>query len=722
MGMRRSRLRIALTTSAAMAATSAYGQEGDVADVVHLDEITVIEARTEQAWSEALAGVSVVSHEEMQILQPTDGADLFLGVPGVAVSQDANRTSTTINIRGMQDFGRVAVILDGARNNFQRNDHGNQSPVWIEPEMLNEVSVARGPVSNIYGSGAIGGVVAFETKDAGDFLKAGERAAGSLKARYETNGDGLVMSGTAAARITDRLDVIGNIVWRDFGDYTDGNGDTVDNSAYDVLAGLAKVSFRPADFHEIKLGWIGNSQNWEEPTAAERDTDLTENTYTAQWVWDDPGLAFVDLHASGYVNQTKIGQTNGVDTNEYDEVTGLPVLVPAGNTRGFELVTTGFDVYDTARFDTSALHHEVTAGGDVFHDDVDTFDTYGGGALYNPGGERTAWGAYVQDRIEYSDWLEVIAAARYDGFSLDGDDVDTDGDRLSPRITVGVKPFEEQFLHGLQLYGTYAEGYRAPSVNETLIEGLHPSGVVFPFLPNPRLRPETAKTIEIGLNFERNDVLSPGDGLRVKAAWFRNDVDDYIGLETLAPGAFGGDPECPYLATLPPIWVPGGYYVPQCYRYTNISQARLEGGEFELAYDAGWIFGSSSLTIVDGENVTDRTPLVSVPPASGMARLGFRMLDERLSFGGEVEHTLGVSDDRLAAVDPHTLVNLFASYEANDRLRFDLRLNNLLDEAYVNYLNAAAGGGAAVYEEGFNAKFAVTLRFGVAEGEGLGLN
>jgi hypothetical protein len=41
---------------------------------------------------------------------------------------------------------------------------------------------------------------------------------------------------------------------------------------------------------------------------------------------------------------------------------------------------------------------------------------------------------------------------------------------------------------------------------------------------------------------------------------------------------------------------------------------------------------------------------------------------------------------------------------------FDIRLNNLLDVTYANYLNAACG--ADVNEEGFNAKLAATVRFG----------
>ena len=91
-----------------------------------------------------------------------------------------------------------------------------------------------------------------------------------------------------------------------------------------------------------------------------------------------------------------------------------------------------------------------------------------------------------------------------------------------------MSPFDSIGLAGLQVYGTYAEGFRAPSLSETLITGLHPNGVVFPFLPNPYLRPETAKTWEFGLNYSKDGIFQADDNLRVKAAYFNNDIDDYI--------------------------------------------------------------------------------------------------------------------------------------------------------------------------------------------------
>jgi len=119
------------------------------------------------------------------------------------------------------------------------------------------------------------------------------------------------------------------------------------------------------------------------------------------------------------------------------------------------------------------FRHTMTYGGDWFEDDVDVEDPLGGAFVYNPSGNREVWGGFVQDKLEFSDWLEIIGGLRYDSYSLESvdGDVESDGNRLSPRITAGVKPFESTGLHGLQVYGTYAEGYRSPSVIETLITG-----------------------------------------------------------------------------------------------------------------------------------------------------------------------------------------------------------------------------------------------------------
>ena len=142
--------------------------------------------------------------------------------------------------------------------------------------------------------------------------------------------------------------------------------------------------------------------------------------------------------------------------------------------------------------------------------------------------------------MKQGEWLEVIAGARYDSFSLNGSgnfvnacgpfaveciqpfSVDKNEWRFSPTFTVAVTPFK-----GLQVYGKYAEGFRPPQIMETLQYGRHiGNGIVF--APNPNLLPEVSKTFEAGGNAKFDNVFFQGDGLRAKAAIFETTVDNFI--------------------------------------------------------------------------------------------------------------------------------------------------------------------------------------------------
>src|SRR5690606_17134132 len=142
--------------------------------------------------------------------------DVFFGVPGVAIQTDARRAGSAANIRGLQDFGRVQVIVDGARQNFSRSGHGTSQMFFVDPNLLESVEVTRGPVANTYGSGAIGGVVMYNTKTADTFLRPSEQYALETTLSFDSNATGITSSTTGAVRLTENFDVLGNIVFRDF--------------------------------------------------------------------------------------------------------------------------------------------------------------------------------------------------------------------------------------------------------------------------------------------------------------------------------------------------------------------------------------------------------------------------------------------------------------------------------------------------------------------------
>ena len=124
-----------------------------------LDTITVTSGKTEDKVINDLAGSSVVTRRQIDLFQSSRISDVLQGVPGVAVQETGTDPGQAVNIRGLQDFGRVNVLVDGARQDYQVSGHGANGTFYLDPELIGQVDITRGPVSTVYGSGAIGGVV-----------------------------------------------------------------------------------------------------------------------------------------------------------------------------------------------------------------------------------------------------------------------------------------------------------------------------------------------------------------------------------------------------------------------------------------------------------------------------------------------------------------------------------------------------------------------------------
>ncbi|MDQ0304724.1 TonB-dependent hemoglobin/transferrin/lactoferrin family receptor [Ancylobacter polymorphus] len=679
-------------------------------EFVELDPITVVATRTAESWIDTLAGVTVRRSEQLEALMPERTADLFQGMPGTTAIQNANTSQTQINIRGLQDFGRVAVIVDGARQNFNQLGHAGAGGFFVEPGLIADVDVVRGPVSNIYGSGAIGGVVTMRTKDAEDIIAPGK--SWGVEATGEAAGNGFMGYGSVlgAAKVGQNVDLFIGGTYRDADNYHDGNGDVVPDSGFETWTGIAKATFRPADFHEIKLSALNYDTQFttsaDANAATEYSTQATNRTVTAAWNYQNPGDNLFDWRSSVYWNQVDQDQVKVSGSSN-------PITGAVGDPRSFVIDTVGFDANNTSRFDAAGWNNAITFGGDYFQDQIDNTDDYGFGEGYNPSGDRGVGGAFVQWKGNYSTWLEAIAALRYDAYSLNSDDGGTSGERLSPKFTLGVTPWS-----WLTLYGTYAEGYRAPTVTEALVSGPHPlpfntGGTMFYFLPNPGLQAEIGKNKEVGINIKKDDLFVAGDKLRAKLNYYQNDVENYIELVEFGDST---GTICP-IPGRPTTCFPYNWGVPGYAQYQNVQEARLKGFEFEGTYDARkWFLGLAG-QISEGEvtsGIYAGQPLSSIQPDQVTATLGFRFLEEKLTVAVRWTAVAAVTASDLPVnsvfepTDSFNLVSVYAGYQPNENMLWRLSVENLLNEQYTQYENFLPSAGLTV-------KGALTVRFGGGE-------
>ncbi|HEX7881146.1 MAG TPA: TonB-dependent receptor plug domain-containing protein, partial [Afipia sp.] len=221
-----------------------------------LDEITVAASKTEERAIDALAPVSVVTLEQIQGRNATTVGDLIYNMPGVWLQNRGDEPSTSINIRGLQDFGRVAVVVDGARQNYQRTGHFANGSFFLNPELIGGIDIVRGPTANIYGSGAIGGVASFRTKDIQDVVRPGERWGVDTNTVFGTNNGRALGSVFGGVHINPNVDFFAGGTYSTQNNYKDGTGFEVANTNNHLSSGIAKLTVRPLDGHEIKLGGI----------------------------------------------------------------------------------------------------------------------------------------------------------------------------------------------------------------------------------------------------------------------------------------------------------------------------------------------------------------------------------------------------------------------------------------------------------------------------------
>ncbi len=653
-----------------------------------LDDITVTATRQEEKAVDSLAAVSVTNRQEIRSQAPQRIGTVVSQMPGVTTQENPNDPATAINIRGLQDFGRVAVTIDGARQNFQRSGHNANGAFFLDPAFIRSIDITRGPVANIYGSGAIGGVASFETVEPRDILRPGQRFATELgfTGILGNRQNGIYGHGIGAIQPVDWASGLVGLSFRNLNPYKDGGGFLIRDSGQELVSGIGKLVLTPGDGHTLKL--IGQYQQYEfanglgTGTSPRRTNEVVTSNLVAKYTFSRPDNDWLNLNASAYRATTDTDQVR---------ISGTPAQI--GNSRYFKIETIGADVNNTSRVDFGPVKMAVTYGVDAFQDQVLTFDPFSNGDETTPRGRRTVYGGFIQNHMKWS-IVDVIVGLRYDGYELAGGGNRSDGRRVSPKITIGVTPIE-----GVQPYVTYAEGYRAPAITETLVNGLHPVPSTFLFIPNPRLKPEIGKTVEAGLNLKFDNVFQKGDRVRGKVSVFQNRVSNFIEGVFTDPGNDCGNPFLP-LGCADAV-----------YTYQNITRAKLQGIEAEFAYDAGRWFASIGGSIIRGDNLVLNQPLESVYPDKVSIAGGLRFLDEKLVVSGRV--TLVDEQRRLPAAilaanasKAYALIDANISYQLATDTRLFAIAENIGDVRYKRYRDGDRSPGLVT-------KFGLTTRFGM---------
>ncbi|HRD34991.1 MAG TPA: TonB-dependent receptor [Rhodocyclaceae bacterium] len=505
-----------------LAGLPAHAQES-----VELREVVVSASGFEQELRQAPASISVVTREDLQTRQFRDLAEALRHVEGVDVRGATGKTGgLNISIRGLpSDY--TLILIDGRRQNVAGdvtpNGFGDAHTSFMPPiSAIERIEVIRGPMSTLYGSDAIGGVVNIITRKVGTEWT----GTASVDASLPENSDegksqklNLYASGPLV-QDTLGLSLRGNLFRR-------GDSDLVPSSGEGTISARgpspvetkqhtigAKLTFTPNRQHDIWLDLDQARTRYENDECQLGTLDYINCTTGAPSStasgYEDQLRFNRDQVAIGHSSRLGIGLLESSLMRTVTETIGRTIPTasrPAGSpdigTRR-ELETTNI-VLDSKLVAPIGEAHVVTAGGQWW--DAELVD----GLLYDTH-EQTMWALFGEDEWTITDSLTATFGLRYDRH-------DAFGGEISPRAYLVWNTTDTWTVKG-----GVSQGFRAPRLNQLIdgVSGIGGQGTVIS-IGNPDLKPETSTSTELGALY---DNLA---GLTGSATLFHNKVKDKIG-------------------------------------------------------------------------------------------------------------------------------------------------------------------------------------------------
>jgi hemoglobin/transferrin/lactoferrin receptor protein len=683
-------------------APGAPGQEAGAG----LETVTVY-ARRIQPLTRVAATVTVIDSEQIQRALMQDVKQLVRYEPGLSVRSDPFRFGLdTFTVRGMTG-NRVSVEIDGipSAGGFSIGSYSDSGRSFVDLAFVKRVEVLRGPASSLYGSDAIGGVVAMTTLRPDDVIAAPGGSGLRTAAGYTGDDGGWNASILGAGSFGDAKVLLG-YVYRTGDELENAAGVTPDPRDYVSQSVLAKVEYAGAPGGPLTVTAEGGGLQQDTSVDAFERLQGTRFASTVLLGGDDSGSRFsvgADQRldpTAWYDSATWRAYWQGTDTTQktVEQRSAVPPRTPPvviDRTFRFDDRTLGAEFTAVRARSSGAWNHEMTWGFEYAWTRLEekrngeqtnlttgaTTSTILGETFPLrdfPTSDVTDAGLFAQDEIRMGEgsW-SVIPALRLNYYDLtprpdslyraDNPNVPVVGltdVSLSPKLGM-------TWQAGASLVGffQYSNGFRAPPPEDVNI-GLELPLFNVRAVPNPDLKPEQSNGFELGARWNST-------ALSLTASGYYNDYHDFIESKV----NLGADPVTKVIL----------------FQSQNIASARIYGtevsatarlGEWSQLVD-GWR-ARLSAAYARGDDLERDEPLNSVDPASGVASLGYDAASGR--WGGELVTTVVAAKRRVdrSRVDlyrtgSYATLDLLGHIDLGRGLWLDAGLFNLTGREYVEW-------------------------------------
>ncbi len=655
-----------------------------------LEQIVVVATKYESRVRDIAADVEVLTGEDLAAVLSTDLADTFRYLPGIAHEGGGSRFGEEgVTIRGIGG-NRVALIIDGVpvSEHFAIGNFSNATRDFLDPALVGQIEVLKGPASALYGSSAMGGVVVVRSPDprrlvgddgiGGDagFVYHGRDDSSHWTARLAMAGDGLSMLAAGSVRS---------------GHEAESAAAPADERRYDRRAGLLRLG------GDNRLGhdWRVTALSQTDETASDIRSVIGQGRFrsTTRLSGDDRSdfrlLSAEYGFSGGWLDRgvLRLFQADA-DIAQHTRDERAAAADPA-------LLQRDFDYEQRLRGGELDLWRDVTAGGWSHRLGVGVAWTERRTAEQRDGSsERLAdglvssvilgedfplrdfpltvtreTGAWISDQAERGP-LTLLMALRFDESRLnpEPDDIWRADNPAVEAVSVSasdVSPKLGAVYHlgsDIDLYLQYAHGFRAPPFEDANI-GLDIPLFNIRAIPNPDLRSETSAGWEAGLRWQTARAA-------MNVGVFHTDYDDFI--ETKA--RIGVDPASGRLL----------------FQSRNIDQARIRGieagGRLDLDGALRGFALHASAYYAEGEDRTTGASLGSVGPPEAVLGASWCSADARRSLTALLTAVRGVSTDAQpdGAFEPpgYATLDLYFDSLLGEHLTLRAGVGNATDRVY----------------------------------------
>ncbi|HAN4573780.1 TPA: catecholate siderophore receptor CirA [Escherichia coli] len=605
------------------------------------ETMVVTASSVEQNLKDAPASISVITQEDLQRKPVQNLKDVLKEVPGVQLTNEGDNRKG-VSIRGL-DSSYTLILVDGKRVNsrnavFRHNDFDLN---WIPVDSIERIEVVRGPMSSLYGSDALGGVVNIITK------KIGQKWSGTVtvdttiqehRDRGDTYNGQFFTSGPLIDGVLG-MKAYGSLAKREKDDpqnsTTTDTGETPRIEGFSSRDGNVEFAWTPNQNHDFTAGYGFDRQDRDSDSLDKNRLERQNYSVSHNGRWD---YGTSELKYYGEKVENKNPGNSSPITSESNTVDGKYTLP------------------------LTAINQFLTVGGEWRHDKLSDAVNLTGGTSSKTSASQYA--LFVEDEWRIFEPLALTTGVRMD-------DHETYGEHWSPRAYLVYNATDT-----VTVKGGWATAFKAPSLLQLSPDWTSNScRGACKIVGSPDLKPETSESWELGLYYMGEDGWL--EGVESSVTVFRNDVKDRISISrtsdvNAAPGYqnFVG-----FTANGVPV-----------FSYYNVNKARIQGVETELKipFNDEWKL-SINYTYNDGRDVSngENKPLSDLPFHTANGTLGWKPLAlEDWSFYVSDHYTGQKRADSATAKTPggYTIWNTGAAWQVTKDVKLRAGVLNLGDK------------------------------------------